>query len=209
MSRAWVFADGDFNSNNWILDYDSTRGAAFAWYYSQIGNPAPSVYIELAVNTAQELPLEGNFYRPDFSYDPSSQGALTTLYFAQDGYGGGRYVETDNQFLIIQNGIKYMASATHGSYQGRGGMPEWVTFTATTQASDFASAGGQHPDWSSTGSPLTFGVTRSLVRNTYSNDVTNGLDNFWVGTMPVPEPASLTVLGLGMAFLLRQTVRRH
>lgn len=204
--HAWVLADGDFNPGNWVFDYDSSRGTASAELRDTNGNPGANVWIRLIVDGNQSEPLQASYYRPDFTYDPSSQGAVTTLYFAQDGYGGGGYIDTEAHFMVMQNGVKYFSQPFFG-YPGRGQLPAWVTLTGATHSWDFTSLSGQHPDWTSNGSTLTFGVMRALDPNIVSNDYQNGLDNFLVGTTPVPEPASLVGLAAGFCWLRRRNKR--
>jgi hypothetical protein len=137
------------------------------------------------------------------TYNPSVSGAITSLRFGSDymrlGTGSeslGLYATQGGQTYYC-----YYASVTSPNGVWRNGTIN------SASAGDFNPFmfGSGHPDFSATGSQITFGIAMQYV-NEFPATFETGIDNFLLTTEPVPEPVSLASVVLGLACI---TFRRR
>jgi hypothetical protein len=214
-----TFFDGTFADSDWQLTVFTNGGNATATQVPSGGDPgayrqitntvadAPNPNIE-----AQVIGFHGNL---NALYNPQAMGAITSINYSEDailllGDGQGQGAS----LALLQNG---------NVYQG----PYHITpNTAWTNledlgvvASDFGEIvpaligipgksgvdPTQHPDFSANGSLIEFGFIRSNSTEVGGPGYTTigGIDN-WTVTVnsAVPEPCTLTLLGIAAASLL-------
>ena len=153
-----------------------------------------------------------------FTWNPSTQGAITSVSFYSDVSAAGAMA-----FLTVlrQNNSYFVRSLTY-AYAADGWLafnaPEtntaWCNLYATWSAGGNFNCGAAQVDFTTTGGTIEFGIaSANSGGSAYSAD--GGIDNFNVTltTIPAvvaaPEPASLLLLGTGMMGMLGVVRRRH
>ena len=210
--------DGTFAPSDWTLTDASPSGSSVAAGQSLTGGD-PGAYRSMVFN--YQDPSIGTPYASysldvGATYSPATQGAITSLTFdASVSQLGAFYVAP----VLEQGGVIYAGFGGSSNSNQLG----WVDYASTigpgdgpyTQG-DFASVAGDgtHPDFSAAGAPIAFGYEATLFFEgppPSQGSLPFGLDNFTVAlqTRAVPEPASLTVLGLGAAGLVSYARRRR
>ncbi len=120
-------------------------------------------------------------------YDPSTEGAISSFDFSFDEIvttatiDGAYYPNggSGQAFALMQDGKIYYLAGHDLSFQNK----TWQTVSVTgLTADDFVNLNGSHPDFSTNGKPIAFGVDRT---NTHTGSDTHliietGLDNFIV-----------------------------
>ena len=199
-----------------------------ASYTSVIFNTDPSVSIAVATlaagNPGSALQLHytnsgaavnsesfvGLLYT-GFSYDPSTQGALASLDYANDRYVDfgstiNATLNTVTRALILQGGHYYIASLADVQLR-----KTWFTTSATGllgsqfNGFDFATGVGDssHPDFSGAGGAMQFGFTSRFQLNSagqpFALDGFYGYDNvsYSLNATAVPEPRTWALLLVG------------
>jgi len=206
-----TFSDGTFNNADWQVSmlFQSYNGGSVTG--SQVaagGNPGTYRSINTSVNPlAAGTPYSnvlGFNQRLGDTYDPSSQGAIGSLDFSIDFlninvFGNGQGFE----LALSQNGSLF-GLLPHNTLTVGG----WQHFSLTgVTANDFyqiTSAppiymfdGTHHPDFSSSGAPISVGFYTATATTDVPFTLTAGYDNWSVTAHTVPEPSTFLLLALG------------
>lgn len=191
------FADGSFT--NWTTTTYAGHPTQSTSVLGSGGNPASF----LNVTTSSAGTQFTAHYNPLFSYDPSA-GAITSLMYAIDR----------NEFFTFGQGMAYGLMLIQGGdvFLGGGAVtagtgPNWTTHTSSVlTAADFYSSTSAHPDFSSGGGSIIFGL---YTGNSGGQGITVGYDNFSAtlttqgAPSGVPDSASTGALfGLGLLALV-------
>ena len=230
-ATATVVTVGDMNATDWSLQRISTSGSPTL--VSSTPNPGgnPGSYWQFNQSSPTVIPAgQTNQVREAFLfnnavYNPTIQGALGSVGIGFDtrnfssnvGGGFGGFATA-----ILAQGGRYYSAINNGSRSISG--LDWIGFDfVSTLASDWFELGtNSSPDFSATGDAMTFGFRMSLggacpitAANGCTGPITvSGLDNFRYEltaaprVSAVPEPATLMLLGLGLAGLGAMRRRR-
>ena len=196
-----TLSDGTFSDADWTLTVEGLQngGTASASQQSTGGNPGAYRQITTNVNSGT-LPIGSTVFafneRSGASYDPASQGAISSIDYSEDsllgsgGFGDGQLAG----LALIQNGTIYYTQGFD--------TPDfsWTHHTQTALVTSdfspiagFATNSGPHPDLSVGGAPITFGFARinNSIAGPYS--VTGGIDNWSVTIHRAPTVSSIQV----------------
>lgn len=209
-----TFTDGTFNLSDYNIVTFNSDPSDVTINVSQTssGNPGTALEVinswsapNITFSTAVAL------LNTSFIFNPSSQGGIQNLNFSVDRFitlTGGILGGTNNaSALVLQNGNYYFDTVAGPTLIA--GQYQTVSGTGLL-ASDFQlidlSTGNidttQHPDFSSSGGAIDFGI---LVRFGHINALPVGgnldvrEDNLSYSITPVPEPSSLLLLLSGLA----------
>ncbi len=206
-SRAVVIAfDGTFDDADWIaqVQIGSPTSASNA---QVIAGGNPDAYRETIVSAPSTVSFSQ--ISPSLTYDPSSQGPLTTLRFGFDAnyFSASPIVPVDIEPLLLQDGVFFvptfnatLAPALGGGWQrlrsaelGQSMFTDPVTFGGT---------GTAQPDFSASGGVIEFGYVLAFGPGAIGTQF--GIDNYIV-----PEPATALLLLAGLtAYALRARAAR-
>jgi hypothetical protein len=200
-----IFSDGTFNDSDWTLAQSHDLLAA-----GQVGSGGnPGSYRQIRISFNEQVDFAANL-NSHFVYNPSTQGAVTGLTFADDlittnALGGSYYP------LIQQGGILYYDF----SAQENATSNVWLHHSRNLSLGDFTRLDGGvgSPNFLATGSAIEFGYVAIVTGSGFFESDT-GIDNysFTVGanSAAVPEPSSLVlaVAGLVMIGVARLAVGR-
>ena len=216
-----VFSDGNFSG--WQV------GPAFPGTY-----PAQQISLEPAggnsgsywrVTTLTNVVTFTSFFKPLFTYDPSPTGKIDSINFSIDAREFASFLGGMTYGLAVLQDGQVFASGTSTQGQALGG---WTSFSGDpswyTDGFFYAAAGpippgnqyapnlGISPDFSATGSQLTFGF---FTGNQGGSGIQVGYDNFRIqlntSAASVPDEVSTILilgLGLGSLFVMRTNKRR-
>jgi len=157
------------------VSFSNWTSAAYGGYPQQSwavetngGDPGSYLQVETTIDTQQATEL----YDPAFTYNPAL-GAISNVAYSVDTkefstFGEGMACAV----LLVQNGVGFIAD-----YHDTLGTETNWTFRSTTVlvATNFTSASSQHPNFSSSGSPISFGL---WTYNDCCEGITVGFDNF-------------------------------
>jgi hypothetical protein len=185
-----MFFDGDFLDSNWsIVNVVGPVGGQTGTHVMSGGNPD----MFRSVLTTTGAIVQSAHVRAGWSYD-TSLGAVQAIEWSIDyrninSFGQGHAFAA----MIEQGGVYYRGG---GTITGSTSFV-WESFTETLTASNFTrmDGGGGNPNFSS--GILNFGFATS---NDGGNGINVGYDNLTIDF--VPEPATLAVLGAGIACLI-------
>lgn len=200
----------------WTTDNMQSGGTYSVTAVATGGNPGSFLNINLIVNGGFQAVTTFS-YLPIFIHNPSTQGVINSIDYAFDTKRGASPAIGNAQAYGIglkQNGIHYYTYYADS-------ITTWQPIAETgILASDFFVDGGDYesalvlgletPDFSSSGSEITFGYWRGNS-TTYSNSYAEGyMDNYNVSIdfTPVPEP-SQAALALGLSSLCCLVLRRR
>lgn len=212
-ANAFSFSDGDFAVGDYLHLAFFQHTATSANRSAVGGNPGAAMFQTIVHDGSNEIGFgRVGAFNQVFTYNPSVSGAISSVSFSAD-----YYLDTedalDNQslwFSIIQNGKTFCVADVHSF-----APHQWRTTASTMNAGDaqwimFWDTGGvsfDTPDFSETGGEMKFGfITGYNLLDGAS--LTQRVDNFTVRTTPVPEPATMAILGLGVAGIAARRRKR-
>jgi hypothetical protein len=179
-----TFFDGTFSNSDWseVLYVNGNGGSSSAAQTASGGNPGSFYQVTTSVNPGPACGA-GVYLRNGFTYSPSTQGAIYNLDYSVDLIAISLYGEAEP--VVSQNGNIYFGPELYTT------AGTWQTLTETNlMAADFArlitgtpngelgADGTSHPDFSTNGSPITFGfiVPDSSMTTPYTT--IGGVDNY-------------------------------
>lgn len=178
-------------------DFSGWTSAAYAPYPAQsvsFPNTGGNSGSYLRVQTSTSLTTATVSYNTNFTYNPATGGihflSFSTEIIEINTFGQGMAFE----LALIQNGTVYS-----GGYQITGGGSSTWTLRGVgglTQ-NDFLDGNGLHPDFSTAGGVIAFGLKTG---NSGGAGITVGYDNLKVQLQvaPVPEPTTMALTGMGL-----------
>lgn len=204
-----AFFDGEFDPPNWtvFIQTDVNGGTVVATQAVGGGNPGAFREIQNTVNGGNGSAIYGFHMNSAASYDPSALGEVSTLDYTEDSIlfvGGGDGQATSP--AIFQDGSYFFVQWNLFLYAKQA---VWTPQSLTDlTSSDFRALlnASSHPDFSASGSPMTFGFVRanSTSASGYSNQA--GIDNWSVSlhtkAIPIPSPIGLVALPLGLLLFM-------
>jgi hypothetical protein len=230
-SAGTVFTDGTFNL---ATDYQTSAqfltGTGTSLVPSQCvacGNPGSALQVIATFPTFPPTGLdvaEQAFVNTGFSYNPTAQGAIISLFASVDKNLAVNLPSGPTPFTntfhptIEQNNIFYFASIPGPSLllnYGVGGQTGYNTISGGLTAADFTefdfttgTSDGTHPDFA--GPAMVLGLTQVFSANTGGPvEIATGQYDNLLFAINVPEPASLALFGFGVLGLGLAVRRRR
>ncbi len=209
-ANAAVYFDLNLAVPDWsvtMITNANAAGSSFSSTAPLIGG-APGQHRLIAHNliaTGPNATMATMHMRNGAFYNPATQGAITSIYYAEDsinfvggqagdGQGSGMAILQNGSFYMMRTSIITMPFITHSNWVSAG-----VSGLVATDFWEFDNAGNlissSNPDFSATGSVMQLGFWRGNSSNGNINTEA-GLDNWYVDIRAVPAPGTLALLGL-------------
>ena len=178
------------------------------------GNPDfwLSIDATMSANSDPNALLAAGFINNSWKYNPQTQGLISKIEFSMD-----RYISTitedasENAILLVRQDDVYFFQ----TLQGTPTAAVWITISAQTvplvqdwRSFNFTSGlitGGVHPNFTSNGSQLEFGVALSAQPNNRLISGSLGADNIRISISAVPEPGTFILCILGVVAIVPLT----
>jgi PEP-CTERM motif-containing protein len=215
-----VFTDNTFNLGGYTVVGPVVSGSNVTIAATQCANcgfPAGGKALQISGTFIGAGTSETGFLGNAFTYNPGTQGAILSI---------GASVEKDlfstasssNAFhpLIEQDGIYYVATIAGPSLAAGGSTGYQLISESGLLASDFSEynfatgveTAGVNPNFH--GDAMTFGLAQFSSNTSGTEVVTVDYDNLNLdlSTAGVPEPASWSLLALGLAGVLGISTRK-
>lgn len=201
-----IVSDGDFSPANWqthIYYQDTGTDVSATTTEPSGGNPGAHREMTLQWNTGGGTAAIYVFYEyKGASYDPSVQGAISSINYSQDGRissdsHGAASVTLPARMGLIQNGTIYR-SRVASTIQSSPFPGPWANLTLDNlTASNFPKAvetdpGPDRPDFSATGSEIFFGYVCAGSTGIAVREIGIGIDN-WSVTANQQADATYTI----------------
>lgn len=202
---AITFSDGTFDDADWsgtVFTLGPTGGTASGSQILTGGNPDAYRQVQATVNSTAGTGQNGSaslysIYAPAV-YDPASLGAITSIDFSIDTFQTSSASGGTVTAALLQDGVLFT-----GSRGLAGPEMDWTNKQILGLAQsefleiDSTGRGISNPDFSRSGSPITFGFRYviSTPINGPGGSRTAGFDN-WSLTANIPEPTVLSMLVL-------------
>jgi hypothetical protein len=202
-ASAVTFFDGTFTNSNWTSSINISQGPFSSTSYSgtQVasgGNPG-----DYRLDTRTwGLGTQAQVFNLNSlaAYDPSKQGAISSIGFSEDIIGFGTNGSTYGDGLLLEQGGQLFVGAFVASPLGTNTWQNRSSIGLT--AVDFTPFFGlSHPDFSMAGSPIMFGYARTNTIFGGVATVQDGIDNWSVTatTVPaIPEPETYVLMLAGL-----------
>lgn len=218
-ASAVTFFDGIFNNSDWalttILNTNAAGSSANGLQFLSGGNPNEYRRIrnQLLVSSPTGI-LHGFHMNTTVSYDPSNQGAITTIDYSEDSInfvnapGNGQ----GSGLAIIQNGRYFRTSAALVMPFANFNTWQPNALLGLTAASFWEVDPGTGnliagtPDFSASGTVMQLGFWRGNSNNGSIN-TDCGIDNWHVQINQVPAPGAAALLGAGGLMAMRRRRR--
>jgi len=200
-----IFSDGTFTPLAWTTVQEVGIGSVVISRVETGGNPDQYLRVDHQNFTGV---LAAYHYRTGATYDPSWQGAIATVAWSLDEIA---IMNLDTTSVAAggalgQNGKNYYSVAPNNITK-----ESWDTFGLSgLSAASFRTFadGNDHPDFSTSGAPITFGIWTASDNGARTDPRAAGLDNWSFEITAVPEPSSLLILGAGLAGVGALALRR-
>lgn len=214
-ANAITFFDGIFNNADWTLtQLNNANAAGSATQGLQFltgGNPNEFRRIrnQLTVSTPTGT-LHGFHLNVTAFYDPSNQGAITSIDYSEDSInfvnqtGNGQ----GSGLAILQNGRFYRTSAAlvmpYASYNTwQPNAQPGLTASSFWEVDAFGNLSANTPDFSASGSNMQLGFWRGNSNNGSINTEC-GIDNWNVVIHQAPAPGAAALFAIGGLALARR-----
>lgn len=218
-ASAVAFTDTTFADADWLIRSEAvTPGSSHTFGQDTTpgaGNPSP--YRRMThTNPVHPMGSGSTFTtitheRETWSYDPAVSGAIDHIDISMDrivfsATVGGQPSPSSavgHVFRIYQDGLAFFPANDPRAFLSRSWENIALTNLAGTDFVTTTSPGALNPDFSAAGGVITFGYGRSNTNTAQSVEVitTHGIDNFTVTVVPIPEPSTLLMIGVGMVLL--------
>jgi hypothetical protein len=209
-ASATTISDGTFNNSDWSLTQFNTSGTANSSATQQTSGGNPGSYRSVTNNVTAP---NGFIYSLSLytaqSYTPAISGAISSVNFSIDyeclspcfgqgqvfglaiSQGGNFYVDSFSQTNITTG---WLNSGT-----------QMIIASDLVQLNATGLVPGSHPNFSTSGSAITFGFVTENFSGGSTYSITAGYDNFEVGNLPTtgatPLPAALPLFATGIGGL--------
>jgi len=206
-----AFTDGQFDPADWeaAVVYVGNGGDYGVDMQDTGGNPGAFLRTRLDVNAHSGPEVRTStvvfFRRIGLEYDPATQGEIASLDYTEDAIMLSGSVQSTG-LVVWQDGRAYRTIVTEfrqTTWEG-----ESLAGVLAEDLFGWVEQRDIHPDFSESGSPLEFGFFRGLSTTDIPYSMTAGIDNWSTTIHRVPEPATVFLVVLGAAALLRPRQRR-